>query len=94
MRFETAVSDIRAYTTWTDRVWNQKDFALSSEGGVETVSIEMRSVRGEPLADDLVVMFDDSSARVPEEFPYWLIAVPVFVVVGLLAAIAYRKKSR
>jgi hypothetical protein len=94
VRFETAVSDIRAYTTWTDSVWNPKDFALSSEGGVETVAIQMRSVRGEPLAGDLVVMFDDSSARVPEEFPYWLIAVPVFVVAGLLAALVYRKKSR
>ncbi|MBN1244011.1 hypothetical protein JXA31_00280 [Candidatus Bathyarchaeota archaeon] len=94
VRFESAVSDVRAYTTWTDSVWNQKDFALSSEGDVETVTIEMRSVLGEPLAGDLVVMFNDSSAQVPEEFPYWFVAVPVFVVAGLLAVIIYRKKSR
>jgi len=89
VRFETAVSEIRAYTTWTDSVWNRKDFALSD---VETVTIQMRSVLGEPLAGDLVVMFKDSSAQVPEEVPYWLIVVPVFVVAGLLAAIIYRKK--
>jgi len=69
VRFESAVSDVRAHTTWTDSVWNPKDFALSSEGDVETVTIEMRSVLGEPLAGDLVVMFNDSSEHVPEEFP-------------------------
>jgi hypothetical protein len=94
VRFETAVSEIRAYTTWTDSVWNQKNFTLSSEGDVEKVAIEMRSVLGEPLAGDLVVMFDDASAHVPEELPYWLIVVPVFVVAGLLATMIYRKKRR
>lgn len=92
VRFETAVSEIRAYTAWTDTVWNQKDFTLSSEGDVETVTIQMRSVLDEPLAGDLVVMFNDSSSQVPEELPYWLIVVPVFVVAGLLAAVVYRKK--
>lgn len=94
VRFETAVSDVRAYTTWTDSVWNPKDFTLSSEGDADTVVIEMRSVLGEPLAGDLVVMFDDSSAQVPDGFPWWLIAVPVFVVAVLLAAFVYGKKRR
>ena len=94
VRFETAVSEIRVYTTWTDTVWNPKDFTLSNEGYVEKVTIEMRSVLDEPLAGDLVVMFNDSSAQVPEEFPYWLIAVPVFVAAGFLAATVYRKKHR
>jgi len=94
MRFETEASNVRAYTTLTDSVWNQKNFTLSSEGDVETVAIQMRSVRGEQLAGDLVVMFDDSSKQVPEEFPYWLVAVPVFVVAGFLAALVYRRKRR
>jgi hypothetical protein len=89
VRFETAVSEIRAYTTWTDSVWNPKGFALSD---AETVTSQMRSVLGEPLAGDLVVMFKDSSAHFPEEIPQWLIVVPVFVVAGLLAVIIYRKK--
>ena len=92
VHFETEVSEIRVYTTWTDSVWNQKDFTLSSEGDEKTVVVEMLSVLDEPLAGDLLVMFNDSSAQVPEEFPYWLIAVPVFVVAGLLAAIVYRRK--
>lgn len=59
VRFETAVSDVRAYTTWTDSVWNQKNLTLSCEDGVETATIQMRSVLGEPLAGDLVVMFNN-----------------------------------
>jgi hypothetical protein len=89
VRFETSVSNVRAYTTWTDSVWNPKNLTLISEGGVETAAIQMRSVLGEPLAGDLVVMFDDASAQ---ELPYWLIIVPVFAVAGLVAAVIYRKK--
>lgn len=91
VRFETTVSDVRAYTTWTDSVWNPKDLALSYEDGVETATIQMRSVLGEPLAGDLVVMFNDYSKQ---ELPYWLIIVPVFVAAGFTAAIVYRKKRR
>ena len=92
MRFKTAVSEVRAYTTLTDNIWNQKNFTLSSEDDVKTVAIQMRSNLDEPLAGDLVVMFNDSSAPTPEELPYWLIVVPVFVVADLLAAVIYRKK--
>jgi hypothetical protein len=91
VRFETAVSNVRAYTTWSDSVWNPKNLTLNGEGGVETVGIQMRSVLGEPLAGDLVVMFDDASVR---EFPYWLVIVPVFAGAGLVAAVIYRKKRR
>jgi hypothetical protein len=94
VRFETEVSAVHAYTTRTDSVWNTKNFTLNSEGDVETVAIEMRSVLGEPLAGDLVVMFNDPSGQVPEEFPYWLVAVPVFVVTGLLVAVVYRRTRR
>ena len=67
---------------------------LSSEGGVDTVAIKMCSVLGEPLAGDLVVMFNDSSSRIPEDFPWWVIAFPVFVVAVLVAVFVYRKKRR
>jgi hypothetical protein len=92
VRFETVISEIQAYTTWTDSVWNQKNFTLNSEDDVKTVAIQMRSMLDEQLAGDLVVMFNDSSAQTPEESPYWLIVVPVFVVAGLLATLIYRKK--
>jgi hypothetical protein len=95
VRFENAVSDVHAYTTWTDSDWNQKNFTLSNEGGVDVAAIQMHSVLGERLAGDLVVMFNESSPQVPEEaFPYWLIAVPVFAAAGLLAAMVYRRRRR
>ena len=94
VRLETAYSNVRAYTTETDSVWNPKNFTLSSEDGVDVVSIQMLSVFGEPLAGDLVVMFNDSSVQVPEEFLYWLIIVPVLVAAGLLVAFVYRKRRR
>ncbi|MCW4046397.1 MAG: hypothetical protein NWE99_02390 [Candidatus Bathyarchaeota archaeon] len=87
VRFETEVSNVRAYTTWTDSVWNPKNLTLSYEDGVETATIQMRSVLGEPMAGDLVVMFNS-------ELPSWLIFVPVFAVAGFLAAMVYRKKRR
>jgi hypothetical protein len=61
---------------------------------VNVVSIQMHSVLDEPLAGDLVVMFNDSSAQTPEEFPYWLIILPLFIAAGFLAVMAYRGKRR
>lgn len=90
VRFETAISEVRAYITLTDNIWNQKNFTLNNEDDVKTAAIQMRSMLDEPLAGDLVVMFNDS-APTPEELPYWLIVVPVFVVSGLLATVIYRK---
>jgi hypothetical protein len=92
--FETAVSDVRAYTTLTDTVWNPKNFTSNTGCGVETVTIEMRSVLGEQLAGDLVVMFNDSSAQVQEPFPYKILAVPVFVVAVLLAAMVHGRRHK
>jgi len=94
IRFETAVSDVHAYTTFTDTVWNPKNFTSNTACGVETVSIEMRSVMNESLAGDLVVMFNDESAQVQEPLPYWLLAVPAFVVAGVAAAIVYRRRHK
>jgi hypothetical protein len=89
VRFEMAVSNVRAYTTWTDSAWNTKNLTLTSEGSAETAAIQMRSVLGEPLAGDLVVMFDDALVQ---ELPSWLIIVPVFAAAGLVAAVIYRRK--
>lgn len=94
VRFETAVSDVRAYTTFTDTVWNPKNFTSNTVCGVETVTIEMRSVLGEPLAGDLVVMFNNASAQVQEPFTYWLLAVMALIVAGLVAAVVYRRRHK
>jgi hypothetical protein len=94
VRLETAHQNVRVYTAESDSVWNPKNFTLRSEDGLDVVSIQMRSVFGEPLAGDLVVMFNDSSAKVPEEFPYWLVIAPVLVAAGLLIALVYFKKRK
>jgi hypothetical protein len=94
VRFEAAVSDVRAYTTFTDAFWNPKNFTSSVGCDVQTVSVEMRSVLGEPLAGDLVVMFD-GSGQVSEPFPFWLVAAVAVAVVGSLVTVyvvAYRRK--
>lgn len=92
VRFEGEVSDVRAYTTFTDSVWNPKYLTINSDGDETMVDIEMRSVLDEALTGDLVVMFNDSSAEGSGEFPYWLVAVPVFVFAGFLVAMVYRRK--
>ncbi len=86
VKFETAVSDVRAYTTFTDNVWNPKNFTSNISCDVQTVSIEMYSVLDESLAGDLVVMFDSEEVH---EFPYWLVLVLVFVAAGLLVLVVY-----
>jgi hypothetical protein len=91
VRFEVEASDIRAYTTFTDSVWNPKYLEIKSDDDETTVDIEMRSVLGEPLAGDLVVIFKNSGQV---EFPYWLVAVPVFVIMGFVMVLVYRRKRQ
>jgi len=91
VRFEVEVSDIRAYTTFTDSVWNPKFLTIKSYDDETTVDIEMRSVLGEPLAGDLVVIFENFRQV---EFPCWLVAVPVFMIVGFVMALVYRQKHQ
>jgi len=93
IRIETNASNLRAYTTETDSTWNPKNYTLSKEDTTETVTIQMYSELSQPLAGDLVVMFTESSAQVPNELPYWII-VPLLIVIAVLAVIVYRKKHR
>lgn len=92
IEFETSASNIRAYTTYTDNIWNSKEFELDKEGDKETVSLQMRSTIGEPLAGDLVVMFNDSTNPIQNDVPYWLILILIFVASAFLAVVIYRKK--
>jgi hypothetical protein len=93
IRIETNASNLRAYTTETDSTWNPKNYTLSKEDTTETVTIQMYSELSQPLAGDLVVMFTESSAQIPDKFPYWII-VPLLIVIAVLAVIVYRKKHR
>jgi hypothetical protein len=87
IRFDTEVSDLRAYTTETDTVWNPINYTITKEGDTEVVAIQMYSDYSKPLLGDLAVMF--SNEEIPE-FPAWIVPA-VFVVVALLAALGYKK---
>jgi hypothetical protein len=93
IRMETASSNLHAFTTETDSIWNPINYTISKEGTTEIVSIRMYSEYSKPLAGDLVVMFSDSSPQMPNELPYWII-VPLLIIEGLLAVIIYKKKHQ
>jgi hypothetical protein len=93
IRMETASSNLRVYTTETDTKWNPKNYTTNKEGTTEIVNIQMYSEYLKPLAGDLVVMFSDSAAQVPDELPYWII-VPLLIIEALLAFIIYKKKHQ
>ena len=93
IRFDTDVSNLQAFTTETDEVWNPIDYTSSQDGITQVVAIQMYSQYDKPLLGDLVVMFSDEA--IPE-FPVWII--PALLLVGVLfAALGYKKlkvKSR
>jgi hypothetical protein len=90
---ETKASNVQAFTTETDSLWNPKNYTSREENQTEIISIEMYSEFAEPLAGDLVITFSDSAAQMPDELPYWII-LPLLIIAALLAAIVYRKKRR
>ena len=93
IRMETAYSNLQAFTTETDTLWNPKNYSVSNEGATEVVKIQMYSEYLKPLAGDLVVMFSGSAAQVPVEVAYWVVA-PLLAFEVLLAFIIYKKKHQ
>lgn len=85
--FDTEVSDLRAYTTETDTVWNPINYTVTQDGGSEVVAIQMYSDYSKPLLGDLAVMFSDG--EVPE-FPAWIVPA-VSMIVALVAVLGYKK---
>jgi hypothetical protein len=92
IHMETAASNLQAFTTETDSLWNPKNYTSHKEGATEIVSIVMFSEFGKPLAGDLVITFADSAAQVPDELPYWII-LPLLIIAVVLAAVVYRRKK-
>ena len=93
IRMETDTSNLQAFTTETDSLWNPINYTSREEGTTQIISIEMFSEFAEPLAGDLVITFSGSAAQMPDELPYWII-LPLLIIAALLAAIVYRKKRR
>jgi hypothetical protein len=93
IRMETNASNLQAFTTETDSLWNPKNYTSHWEGGTEIVSVMMFSEFGKPLAGDLVITFPDNAAQMPDELPYWII-LPLLIIAVVLAAMVYRKKTK
>jgi hypothetical protein len=93
IRFDGVVSNLQAFATETDEVWNPIDYTLSQDGDTQVMAIQMYSEYDKPLLGDLVVMFSDEA--IPE-FPVWIIST--LLLIGILfAALGYKKlkvKSR
>jgi hypothetical protein len=93
VRFETEVTNIRAYTTKSDSVWNDKNFTENSEASGRSLVIYMNSVFNEPLEGDLVVMFSDLPVQSSREFWHWMVISGLLVAIGILVVIIFRSRS-
>jgi hypothetical protein len=93
VRTSTDYPIAQVYTTGLDSAWKPKTYITTQEGGSETITIEMFSEYAKPLAGDLVVTFSDLTAQTTSQRSPWII-IPIFIIVALIALIAYRKKQK
>jgi hypothetical protein len=90
IRLDATVSNLQAYTTETDSLWNPIDFTKSQEDATEVVEVQMYSEYDKPLLGDLVIMFSCAEAETVE-VALW-ITIPLVVVAALLVFIIYKRK--
>jgi hypothetical protein len=92
IRMDANVSNLRAYTTETDSVWNPIEYTTSQEGTTEVVALQMYSEYDKPLLGDLVIMFSEAKAEAETaEVTLWVIIL-LLVVAALVAFVIYRRK--
>jgi hypothetical protein len=87
---ETNISNLQAYTTETDSIWNPINYTSSQEGATEMIAIQIYSEYSKPLLGDLAITFSDIETETIA-VPSWII-IPVLLIAALLAVIIYRKK--
>lgn len=92
IRMETNASNLQAYTTETDSIWNPINYTTSQEGAMEVIAIQIYSEYSKPLLGDLAITFSDTEVETTA-VPSWII-IPVLLIAALLAAIAYRRRHR
>ncbi len=92
IRMETTASNLQAFTTETDSVWNPIDYTASQEGVREVIAMQIYSERSKPLLGDLVITFSGAEIETTA-VPSWII-LPILIFVALLAAIIYRRRQR
>ena len=92
IRMETTASNLEAFTTETDSVWNPINYTTSQEGTAEVIAIQIYSEQSKPLLGDLAITF--SGAEIENTaVPSWII-LPILLVAVLLAVIIYRRRHR
>jgi hypothetical protein len=89
IRMETNISNLQAYTTETDSIWNPINYTSSQEGTTEIVAIQMHSEYSKPLLGDLAITFSGAETETTA-VPSWII-IPILLIAALLAVILYRK---
>jgi len=92
IRMETTASNLQAFTTETDSVWNPINYTISQEGATEVIAIQIYSERSKPLLGDLAITFSDAEIETTA-VPSWII-LPILLVAVLLAIIIYRRRQR
>jgi hypothetical protein len=92
IRMETNISNLQAYTTETDSIWNPITYTSSQEGTTEVIAIQMHSEYSKPLLGDLAITFSGAETETTA-VPSWII-IPILLIVALLAVILYRKMHR
>jgi hypothetical protein len=89
IRMETNISNLQAYTTETDSIWNPINYTSSQEGTTEIIAIQMHSEYSKPLLGDLAITFSGAETETTA-VPSWII-IPILLIVALLVVILYRK---
>jgi len=92
IRMETAASNLQAFTTETDSVWNPINYTTRQEGATEIIAIQIYSEYSKPLLGDLAITFSGAETETTA-VPSWVI-IPILLIAALLAAIVYRRSRR
>jgi hypothetical protein len=92
IRMEINASNLQAFTTETDSIWNPINYTISQEGAMEVIAIQIYSEQSKPLLGDLAITFSGAEIETTA-VPSWII-IPVLIVAVLLAAIIYRRRHR
>jgi hypothetical protein len=92
IRMDTNVSNLQAYTTQSDTVWNTINYTTTQLDTTQLITLQMHSEHSKPLLDDLAIMFSDTEAETTE-VTLW-IGIPLILTAALLTFIIYRKQHR
>ncbi len=92
IRMEMNASNLQAFTTASDSIWNPIDYKVREEGATEIMTLHVYSEYSKPLLGDLAITFSGAETETTA-VPSWFL-IPVLLIVALLAAVVYRRWKR